>query len=346
MIHLLRKTTAAVLILLGIYIAAVTFSSHFLLLKDLPDYDHMPELRTLFSQGQYEKAYRLGMDLKKSNWYNDKKELDHFIAASAEHNNSFSKSSFNFLRGFFSGSYDGISDSAGAILSDLLIFGDVRDIFIQTGLIAMGKENDKVILAISGTGLLLEVLPVANWFPAALKYLHKSSALSEEFTNRLVKIITNFKEYGKLSKSERTLFLKIYNLFLRSGLYRTGETMKFVKTPQQLSMAAKLADKYPENLYLAVKAADGKILDSGLRFSDKKLFEAARKGTAGIMTLKRYKTLAAVKIISTGRLGAFIRNTARKNNILRSSFYALSAVLIFSGFFLLSLRRQKKLKNN
>ena len=346
MIHLLKKTAGILLVLLGIYLALVTFFGRYTLLEELTDYDHLPELRTLFAQGKYENVLRMGRDLKEANWCCDMQELDSLISASDEEVNTVGRCGVNFLRGFFSGSSSSTAGAAGAMVSDLFIYGDLRDIFVQTGLFAIGREGDKVLLGISGAGLLLEALPVANWFPAALKFLHKSGSLTSEFTERLVKIIKKLTDCGKLSSAERGIFLELYNLFLRCGLYRSSEIMKFVKTPEQLAAAGKFAKKYPESFYLSAKASNGKILDSGLRFSDAELLKAARKGAMGIASLKRCKLLAAVKIISSGRTGAFIRAAVREKSSAAFVFYALSLLSTASGMVLILLGRRKKLKNS
>jgi hypothetical protein len=340
------KITAAISILLGVYIAVVTFSAQYRMQDELDDFDHMPELRSLFSQGKYEQAYQLGKDLQQTNWNNNAGELEAIVRISDKERSSWGMNGVKFLRGFFAGSGNSSADAAGAIISDLFIYGDVRDILIQSGLAVTGKKADKKLLALSGAGLLLEALPVANWFPAALKYLHKSGSLTAEFSNHLAKSLKKLKSGKSLSKAEKGVFLKLYTLFSRCGFYRTGEIMKFVKTPEQLANAGKFASASPQELTLAVKATKGEILNIAPESNFAKIFAASRKGTAGLFTLKRHNLFSAVKIISSGRAAVFIRRCVQENAKTQWIFYTVSLILIAAGTTALWKNRQKKAEKN
>ena len=316
------------MIVMGAYIALVTFFAQYPLLEELPFFDHMPEVRRFYACGQYDEVVRLGKDMLASGVCSDRKTLEEIVRKSEKHTESVSGSSIRFLRGFISGKSDTAADAAGAIASDMLLYGDVRDMAVQGTLWAVGKENDPVLMAISGAGILFEVLPVLNYFPAVLKYLHRTGSLTKEFTAYVIGSIAKFKLHRKV---ERKLFTELSRLVGMAGIRRTSRIMKFVKTPDELSSALRLAKESPEKAHLAVKATHGKVL----HFSDKvpamRLMDAALRGNKGLLTLKRAKWLAAVKIVSSGRLGAFIRHGARNSGTFRKYAYSVAAFLYGGG---------------
>ena len=313
---------------MGAYIALVTFFAQYPLLEELPFFDHMPEVRRFYACGQYDEVVRLGKDMLASAVCSDRKELEDLISKSEKHTKSISGNSIRFLRGFISGKSDTAADAAGAIASDLLVYGDVRDMVVHGGLWAAGKENDPVLMAISGTGILFEVLPVIDCFPAVLKYLHRTGSLTREFTAYVLGSIAKFKFHKKV---ERKLFAELSMLVAKTGVSRTSKIMKFVKTPDELSSALRLAKESPEKLHLAVKATDGKVLQHYPKVPPMRLMDAALRGSKGLFTLKRTKWLAAVKVISSGRLGAFIRHGARGSKIFRNYAYSAAALLYVGG---------------
>lgn len=333
------------MILTGAYIALVAFCSRYSMLKELSDYDHMPELRELYSAGEYEKVIQLGERMKNSNWCSDSEELENYLADARKRNGFAGISCVRFIRGFFTGSDKSTADAAGAIISDLFVYGDVRDLLVQGGLAATGQESDKMLLAVSGTGLLFEILPIANWFPAVLKYLHRSGSLTAEFKSVLWRSLKHLKEYRKLDAAGKRIFADLASLFRRCGLSGSADIMKFVKSPKQLAAAKRLAEKNPDAAVLAVKATKGEVLSSSFKVSDTVLFRYARKGTAGLFALKRSKLMAAVKIISSGRAGAFLREFSRQSKTCRNILFSLSAGLVFAGtalFYLTGSGRKKQ----
>ena len=328
------------------YIALITFFARFSLLEELPFFDHMPELRRLYACEEYDKASRLGRDILAAGNCSNREEVEKLIEESEKHSNSVVGNSARFLRGFVAGSSSSVSDAAGAIVSDLFIFGDVRDVLIQSALWAAGKENDPFLLAISGAGLLFEVLPLADWFPAMLKYFHRAGAFTKEFTSHLIDAVKKTKLHGK---AERKLLIELSQFMRKAGVVRSTQVMKFVKNPQELSTALRLAKESPEKVHLAVLATDGKVLRQSAKVSSVRLLNAALRGRAGLLTLKRGKLLAVVKIVSSGRFGAFIRHGSLSSKLFRDCSYMVSAFLFICGsamltYGILKIKRKKNLK--
>lgn len=335
----LAGISAVVMIAAAVYIALITFMVRYPLLEELPDHDFMPELRRLASNELYSELCVLGGDLEKSGLYCDNAEFKRLLSLAREKEHSIAEKSWRFLCGFISGKSVGTGDAAGAIVSDFLVFGDVRDLVLQAGLFAMGRETDPMLAAISGAGILTELFPVADWFPAALKILRKRGVFTQEFSRHLYRAISFAGKSRSLKKDG--ILANLYRLLSRQGVIRSMETMKHVKTPLHLDTAAKLAEKSPEKLHLAVRAAGEEVLEINAKVSADKLFSASRKGRAGLLTLKRNKILAVVKVISSGRAGSFLRNMAVSSEKCRFAFSAAAAVLFSAGVFLLFKKRRK-----
>ncbi len=68
----------------------------------------------------------------------------------------------------------------GAVATDMLVVGDVRDLIIQGARLIRDGEADPVIVALSGVGLATTLAPAADWAPALLKAARRAGALSTE----------------------------------------------------------------------------------------------------------------------------------------------------------------------
>jgi hypothetical protein len=68
----------------------------------------------------------------------------------------------DYMSGFLRGSADSIAGLAGAVTSDLTVYGDVRDIVLEGGKMVAGEEYSEFILSLSVVGLAATVGTVAT----------------------------------------------------------------------------------------------------------------------------------------------------------------------------------------
>ncbi len=68
----------------------------------------------------------------------------------------------DYLAGFATGGGDTIAGLAGAITSDLTVYGDVRDIILEGGKMAAGEEYSSFVLSLSVVGLAATVGTIAT----------------------------------------------------------------------------------------------------------------------------------------------------------------------------------------
>lgn len=75
----------------------------------------------------------------------------------------------------------------GAIATDMLIVGDIRDLLIQSARLVTGDDVDPIIVALSGAGLITTLAPAADWAPAVLKAARRMGAMSASFAEAIAK---------------------------------------------------------------------------------------------------------------------------------------------------------------
>ncbi len=103
------------------------------------------------------------------------------------------RNSAKTAQGFVFGTGDSVPHLAGAMASDLVVYGDVRDVTIQTGRYFIGQEVDEFILALSGVGLALTagtyatsgVAAPAKFWVSFIKLAKRSGSFSDRFATSL-----------------------------------------------------------------------------------------------------------------------------------------------------------------
>ncbi len=85
---------------------------------------------------------------------------------------------------------EGTSGSAlaGAVSSDLVTVGDVRDLIIEGAKRLVGAESDPVISALSGVGLATTLAPPIDSAVSVLKWARRNGALRDELGSEVVRM--------------------------------------------------------------------------------------------------------------------------------------------------------------
>jgi len=117
----------------------------------------------------------------------------------------------SFTRGAIKGEVQDTYSGIGAISSDLCVYGDVRDLGIQSWRYLKNEKTDIMVAALSGIGIILSAKPfadvIASYAKNTVKYLHRISIFSDNGTI-LKKVLK-----GKLSLKESKL---IFNLLKKT----------------------------------------------------------------------------------------------------------------------------------
>jgi hypothetical protein len=87
----------------------------------------------------------------------------------------------------------------GAIGTDMLVVGDVRDLAIQGWRWMEGEEADPVIVALSAIGIATTLAPEIDWAPSVLKVARKLGTIGEKLGAFIVRAARG-RRYGELEK--------------------------------------------------------------------------------------------------------------------------------------------------
>ena len=208
-------------------------------------------------------------------------------------------------KGFVIG--DGVSteELGGAIVSDFLLWGDIRDLAKQGYCKVMGKETDPVVAALASVGVLTSLASfwvadlaepaevTADASLSLLKTLRKMGNLSKRFCGTLVEACRETVKTRTASKGLKELVVGIKNLFDGAGAARASAIMKHVDTIPSLKAVSTMAKNAPEPTAILVRMHGEKgvkLLDT---LADAEngaivLKQAARKGPKAIAKLMTY----------------------------------------------------------
>ncbi len=234
-------------------------------------------------------------------------------------------------RGFWTGNGDTVEEIGGSICSDMIIYGDLRDLAKQGWFKATNNEEkqDPVIAALAGVGLLTEAYDYIDWGPAVLKAFRKVKALTDKFSDVLVKLCKKSMKAKKMDGSLKQVFLNIKALTDKVGLGRAAGMIKQVDSSADLATLAKAVDKTP-NAYIFVKAGGKDSVELlkplvGTAIAPELITVAAKKGKSGVKWMKESKkgnkALRSLRFAS--RAGKHIRKGHHKR-VLSDAFESFS----------------------
>ncbi|MCI0749518.1 MAG: hypothetical protein L0Y32_03075 [Nevskiales bacterium] len=191
-------------------------------------------------------------------------------------------------QGALTGTGQSIEALGGAVVADLFVFGDVRDLVIQAGKKLKGEEPDAVIVALSAGGILLTVSPSLDLGSALLKFARRVGAMTDRFARNLLDVIER-----AVTKQNADEVLEIAdNMAALSTQARPAGALAILKNidePAELSLAARFAEGPGAAfaLWLGQKQALS-VLKSDLRDGEAWLLKASRRGRTGIAHLAEH----------------------------------------------------------
>ena len=326
-------------------------------LAALPEHNYVPEVKSMMMQNSFAEAEELCDDIirEKLPGAEEAKSLKKICAAERA---SIKRRIRNAINGFITGSSNSLEETGGALVSDLLLYGDIRDLTMQGYFYVTGQETDPLIALLSSAGIVTTAVQYADWMPAMLKLLRKTGALTARFSKTLTVMLRSVVKTGKTSARTVQTLENLANLLKRNSFPRSVRFLKTVQTPKDLAMLSKLTAGKNTMPYLMIlsggehgarlirkHAASGKGL--------KLLRMASRRGPAGISWLARYKAVRYVKwgariakIFRSRRAYDLIRQTLKEFPASRWGFLigALLAVAYSATVFreLLSFRKKTK----
>ena len=307
-------------------------------LDRLPDHDYISEINELIKQKRFGEAKTLCEDVI---------ALQLPCAAQAEElkvqSKKESKKIFNRLykvgKGFVSGNPDGsLEELGGSVVSDMLMYGDIRDLAQQGWYKVTGKETDPVIAGLAAVGLLTEFADVADWAPAALKAFRKIGAITDTLGKYILKITADIAKTRKLAPACKEFFGNLKTLLDKAGFIRSGSIVKYAQNADEIALLAKSTKNSPHATHLVARAADKRtceVIEAVNKHKDSPALmkKIAQKGAKSVRLITR-----GGKILYKGHLAQILRQ------MLGGYFYLLCLVIASCGAFLIcrSLKNIKK----
>lgn len=248
----------------------------------LPDYDYLVEAERLRVAEQYSEALLVvdaGMSAETDPVAQTR--LEQTRAGIVAERDDFMRRLGDVGQGALTGTGDSVEALAGAVTADLFVFGDVRDLVIQSGKSLRGEDADELIVALSAAGIALTFAPEIDFGTAVLKFARRAGALTEAFARRLARLARD-------AVSERDIRPladvagDVATLGRQARPAAAITILKHIDDPETLRAAAKISTKQGGSfalwvgerpaLELARQGVDGEAL----------LLRAARKGRAGV----------------------------------------------------------------
>lgn len=282
----LLRLTIAILVLAALVednpsrLARVQFAA-------LPSLDYLGEVRNLRSQNRFAEALLVADNGLSELTGTERELLAVEQAAIREDQQSLLRKGNALLRGALVGEGDSLESLIGAVAADMFVVGDVRDLLIQGGKLAVDGDSDELILALSAVGLLTTVMPEVDWVAAFLKVAKKAGALSRQMVEALVRIIRrslDTREYGDL----RRLFGHFQVLVEKSTPAGALRLLRHLDDPQDVATVAGFLKRQPAGGFtLHVAGKEGvDLIKTGSKEAEQVLVIAARKGPSGIAWLR------------------------------------------------------------
>lgn len=283
-------------------------------LNALPPENYLPEIRRLEGEGKLEEAFELAEYVCGEEDLPGREEACARKDSLRRELDSLWGSAGRALAGFVTGEGTTAAAAAGAIASDLILYGDVRDLVLQ-GYRSMNDEPvDPVIAALAGFGVATELVDLVDWVPAVLKAFRKMGALSARFADLVIGMGKKAVKTGRLDGAAKALAGDLSSLVGKEGLGfgRTAAVFRQVETAEDLAGLTKAAGKNADAAYLVVKTGGRTGLDllkaaDDIPHSAALLKTAAKKGDAGVTLLSSLRRGGGYRgWLLTGRYSARI----------------------------------------
>ena len=255
--------------------------------RSLPQMDYLAEVRSLRGENRFAEALMVAETGLSELSGADRDALLSEQSEVRDEQASVLRKGKELLRGALVGEGNSLEALVGAIAADMFVVGDVRDLVIQGGRLAVDGESDELILALSAVGVLTTVMPEVDWVAAFLKIAKKAGALSKRMVEALVRVIrraTDTRDYAELGR----LFNFFKVLVDKSTPAGALRILRHLDDPKEVAVVADFLKRRPSGGFvLHVAGKEGvDIVKASVRESEEVLVMAARKGDRGIAWLR------------------------------------------------------------
>jgi hypothetical protein len=255
----------------------------------LPAFDYWKEADTLLNQERFSEAL-LVVDAGLEAVPEQQKPLAELKDAIVKEQGRWMFRFQQMGRGALSGTGDDLESLTGAVVADLFVFGDVRDLVVQAGRKLKGEETDPVIIGLSAGGILMTVNPAADLGGALLKFARRMGGMTQSFAKYLGDAL---KRAVSTRKADEVAQIAD-DMAALSQATRPAVALailKHVDDPAELRLARRFAEKPGGafTLWLGQKQVLQWLKVSA--GNEELMIKAARRGRAGFKYLADHGTL-------------------------------------------------------
>ena len=310
-------------------------------LEQLADHDGTTEARKLLAAKKYGEAKILCQDILEND-LPGRRTAQVIIQICDNQLYPVEKRLLRMAKAFVTGHPgESVEEAGSAMLSDMLMYGDIRDLIFQGYYCVSGKETDPYVAAFAAAGLGTEFFDAADWMPALFKALRRAGALSDKLASV---IIVSVKNSRKVSGKSGALLRRTGRVFKKSGFIRSKHIFKNLHTADDIVAAAKITEKSASSAHLLSRSAGTKTAEVFKKLSNGKYDQSfirklLTKGPHGVTLFLRFS-----KSVKKGNAEIFAqRFAALLKNVFGWAVWLIPPVLIVLGV-LLNLKFFLKLK--
>lgn len=258
-------------------------------LSQLPDFDYVAEVEALRLQGRYGEAELLANAALESSEAN-RDAIRTKLAQVIDERNSVVRRAIDFGKGAVTGRGESLESLIGAIGTDFLVIGDVRDLVIEGGRYVIDGETDELVVLLSVAGVVTTVAPEIDWVPSVLKSARKAGYLGQKLASELSTLIRS-----KRAEELRDVFVQFGKLSQSTSPGSAIRILRHVDSTEDLSVFARFVGRgKAAGAALHVTGASGASFLKSVDPNDAQAFaraaevveQAGKKGSAGASFLK------------------------------------------------------------
>lgn len=281
----------------------------------LPDYDFAATAQRLLDEGRVADA-RLVADAGMASADSvQRSHLQSVRARIAARSTSVPYRLGQLGRGALLGQGDSAWALGGAMMADLFVFGDIRDLLMQGTHAVRGQPVDKVLVGLSALGLATTLSPWNEPGLDLLKAARRTGALSGAMARSLGKMTLRAVRTGERAEL-KAVAGSVRRIERSAGTGTTLRLLREVDDPAMLPRIAGFVEREPRGafaLWLTGRTGVARLKRGG-RVAERNLALAARKGSAGVAWLRAggarmlhfHPIVGLAKGIYSGHVGRFI----------------------------------------
>lgn len=257
--------------------------------EELPPYDVAAEAHALFQQNRLTDAEVLLDEALAEHPDDDRLKV---IRQGVENERrGWARNLQMGVQGAVTGTGNDAASLTGAVVADLFVFGDVRDLVIQSGHALKGEDTDEMIVALSAGGILLTVAPAVDLGSALLKFARRMGALSDAFAHAVAETARRAVKSRKADELSGMTH-DVAELARRAKPAGAVAILKRIDDPKLLHTVAQFSQK-PEGLRALLVDPETTVrwLGSGWPHAEEWLLKASQKGRAGLQYLASNSSL-------------------------------------------------------